>query len=135
MASIEEYINSKDPLTRDAALFLLAYSEEDNRVDYKQTVDTGSDKEWFGLTKDVSAFANTLGGYLVFGVEDKKKVAIGLTREVADILKDSNHLQLKINSSIEPDISTIRSKEFKIEGKIIVGDGIGEEAFDILGAQ
>lgn len=120
MQSIDEYLNSKDPLTREVVLFLIKYDEEDNRVDYKQTLDINSDKEWFGLTKDISAFANTLGGYLVFGVEDKKKETTGLTREVADVLKDSNNLQTKINSLIEPDLSTIRSKEFKINGKIVV---------------
>ena len=120
MANLKDYFNSRDPLTRDAALFLLAYAEEDNRVDYKQTIDIASDKEWLSLTKDISALANTRGGYLIFGVDDQNKKVIGLSKIVENILKDTNNLQLKINSYLEPEISTIRSKAFRIEGQNIV---------------
>lgn len=120
MSNLEHYINSKDPLSRDAALFLVAYSEEDDRVDYKQTVDLDSEKEWLGVTKDISAFANTRGGYLVFGVDDETKKAIGLSRSVQSVLKDANNIQLKINRHLEPDITMIRSKAFRIDGKSIV---------------
>ena len=65
MTNLDDYINSGNPLTRDTALFLVAYAEEDNRVDYKQTVDLDSEKQWLELTKDISALANTRGGYLV----------------------------------------------------------------------
>jgi len=120
MSNLEDYMSSSDPLTREAALFLIQYAEEDDRVDYKQTIDVDSDKEWIGLTKDISAFANTCGGYLVFGVVDNDKSIIGLERKVENVLKDANNLQLKINSYIEPDIKTLRSKAFRIEGKSIV---------------
>lgn len=120
MANLDDYINSGDPLTRDAALFLLAYAEEDDRVDYKQTIDLSSEREWLGLTKDISAFANTRGGYLIFGVNDQNKEVLGLAKEIETVLKDANNLQLKFNSYLEPDISTIRSKAFRIEGKAII---------------
>jgi len=120
MANLDDYINSGDPLSRDAARFLIDYAEEDNRVDYKQTVVIDSEKEWLGLTKDISAFANTHGGYLIFGVSDQNKEVIGLSKKVADILKDVNNLQLKFNKHLEPDISTLRSKAFRFDGKTIV---------------
>ncbi len=120
MDNLDDYINSGDPLSRDAALFLVAYAEEDNRVDYKQTVDLDSEKEWLGLTKDISAFANTRGGYLIFGVNDQDKEVVGLSKKVEAVLKDANNLQLKINRHLEPDISTLRSKACQIGGKTIV---------------
>jgi len=120
MINLDDFLGSDDPLTREAALFLSTYAEEDNRVDYKLTVDLDSDKEWLGLTKDISAFANTRGGYLVFGIEDRNKAVIGLSETVENVLKDSNNLQLKINRHLEPDISTLRSKAFRIKGKMIV---------------
>jgi hypothetical protein len=46
MSNLNNYINGEDPLTRDAALFLVDYKEEDNRVDYKLTIDLASEKEW-----------------------------------------------------------------------------------------
>lgn len=120
MNSPTSCINSNNPLTREIAIFLINYQEEDDRVDYKQTVDVNSEKEWLGLTKDISAFANTHGGYLIFGVEDSDKKIVGLSKQVEDILKDANHLQLKVNRHIEPDITKLRSKAFRIEGKRIV---------------
>ena len=120
MASLDDFIGAADPLTRDAARFLIRYAEEDNRVDYKLTVDPKSEKQWLGLTKDISAFANTLGGYLVFGVDDKSKELVGLSRDVEAILKDAYTLQLKINRHLEPQISTVRSKAFRIDGKSVV---------------
>lgn len=53
MTNLDDFLSSSDPLTKEVALFLLTYAEEDNRVDYKLTVDLDSDKEWLGLTKDI----------------------------------------------------------------------------------
>lgn len=72
MPSPAKCLQSDDPLSRRVAEFLSTYAEEDNFVDYKRTIDITSDKFWLELTKDVSAFANTLGGYLVFGIDDEK---------------------------------------------------------------
>jgi hypothetical protein len=120
MNDIKFYLNSSDPLTSELADFLLCYKEEDAYVDYKQTVDINSEKEWLGLTKDISAFANTSGGYLVFGVEDLEKNVIELSKEVIEYLTDTIKIQDKINRHLEPDIKTIRSKKFIINNKSIV---------------
>ena len=70
MVSVREHLELDDPLTRETAIFLIGYGEEDDRLDYKQAFDPGSEKDWLEITKDVCAFANTFGGYLVFGVRD-----------------------------------------------------------------
>ena len=64
MSSINEFLLSEDHLTREVALFLVSYSEEDDRVDYKQSFDPSSEEDWLEITQDISAFANTLGEYL-----------------------------------------------------------------------
>lgn len=120
MASLKEFIQSKDPLTKDIVEALIAYKEEDDLLDFKQTIDLSSEKEWLGLTKDISAFANTFGGYLVFGVENGDNNIIGLNREVVNILKDASNIQDKINRHLDPPISSLRSKEFIIDSEIIV---------------
>lgn len=120
MENINSLLNLDEPLSKDVAESLISYDEEDDRVDYKTTLDITSNKEWLELTKDMCAFANTYGGYLVFGVSGANNDVIGITREVANILKDSNNIQKKINRNIEPSITTLRSKEFRIENKIVV---------------
>ncbi len=120
MSNVQEHLDNDDPLTRETALFLVEYAEEDDRVDYKQTIESTSEKSLLDITKDISAFANTHGGYLVFGVNDSEKKVVGLSREVADALKDVNYLQQKINRFLEPNIIGLRAKEFKIQGQTIV---------------
>jgi len=68
MSSVQDHLLREDPLTRETAVFLVEYAEEDDRLDYKETMDITSEKHWLELTKDVSTFANTYGGYLLFGV-------------------------------------------------------------------
>jgi hypothetical protein len=94
--------------------------EEDDRLDYKETMDITSEKHWLELTKDVSAFANTYGGYLVFGVDDGEKKVVGLSRTIAEATKDVNNLHQKLNRHLEPHIISLRVKEFKINGLSIV---------------
>ncbi len=101
-------------------MFLVEYAEEDDRVDYKQTIDPTSEKCWLEITKDISAFANTHGGYLIFGINDSEKQIVGLSRKVANTIKDTNNLHQKINRHLEPNIISLRVKEFKIDGLSIV---------------
>lgn len=120
MSSVQDHLLREDPLTRQTAVFLAEYAEEDDRLDYKETMDTTSEKHWLELTKDVSAFANTYGGYLLFGVDDVEKKVVGLYRKVAETIKDVNNLHQKLNRHLEPNIIGLRAKEFKIDGLSIV---------------
>ena len=119
-AGVTQYLNSDDPLTREAALFLVGYKEEDNLVDYKLEFDLRMEKHWLGITKDVSAFANTLGGYLVFGVADQSREAVGLPRKVAEEMENVNNIQQKLNRYLDPELEHVRSKKFRVNGKYIV---------------
>ncbi len=119
MQSTRFFLESDDPLTRDLAVHLSTYDEEDLFVDYKLTMDIDSESAWLELTKDVSAFANTSGGYLFYGSDDNNKSVVGVTRAVANVLKDSNNIQQKINRHLEPEVTGLRSKTFRIEGKTV----------------
>ena len=122
MSGVQTFLDGEDPLTRESAVFLVGYDEEDDRVDYKQDfdIDSGSEKAWLELAKDVSAFANTYGGFLVFGVSDEPKEVVGLARDRVKVLKDTNNLLQKINRFLEPDIVGLRSKEFRFGGSPVV---------------
>ena len=108
-----------DPLTQENAELLCGYKEEDEYVDYKSQFKFSNVKDWLEITKDVTAFANTYGGFLVFGVEDQSKKIIGISDEDANIIADSNNIQQKINRFIEPSINTIRTKKFDVDKRTI----------------
>lgn len=118
--NVRDHLLEKDPLTKETAEFLVKYSEEDDRVDYKQSIDPASEKDWLEITKDISAFANTYGGYIVFGINDSEKKIVGLTKNITDIIKDANNVHQKINRHLEPNIIGLRAKEFKIGDHSIV---------------
>ena len=91
---------------------------ENSNVDFKESVEYTRPKSWL---KSVSAFANSNGGSLLFGVSDNQEL-IGLK----DVVKDSEKISELINSRINPlpryELNTFKEdkKDF-IELKI--GDG------------
>jgi predicted HTH transcriptional regulator len=52
---------------------LLSKADEDLSLQFKREINLFSDKEKTEFAKDVTAFANAEGGYLLFGKEDKKE--------------------------------------------------------------
>ena len=62
-----------DPLSFDNISHLTATREPENaRLDYKELL-TGSPRDSAELAKDVSAMANSTGGYVIIGVRETKK--------------------------------------------------------------
>jgi hypothetical protein len=118
--SIPKFLHSSDPLSDQAANYLLNFREEDVLVDFKLTFNFGNEKDWLELTKDVMAFANAQGGYIVFGVQNETFEPIGLDKAVVTELTDTNKLMQKINRFLEPEISTLRSKSFVRENEYYV---------------
>ena len=55
---------------------------ENSNIDFKEKVEYSKPKSWL---KSVSAFANSNGGIILFGIRDVDKKPIGLN----DIVKDS----------------------------------------------
>ncbi len=121
--TVKDYVNSEDPLSDDSIDYLVRYQEEDVHVDYKETIpqeDWRNEKSWLELTKDFMAFANTKGGYLVFGIDDLSFDVKGLNDEVRDNLSETKKILDKINRYVEPDFTDVRSKEFDDNGQSIV---------------
>ena len=50
-------------------------SYETSKIDFKEKVEIHKSKSWL---KSVSAFANTHGGQLIFGVADNPRTVVGL---------------------------------------------------------
>lgn len=118
-SAIINFINSDDPLSDDALKKLIDHAEEDELVDYKQTfVD---DKEhWLDLVIDVMSFANVIGGYLVFGVQNITWNIVGLDNEVEIILADANDISQRLAPYLDPPIESLRSKSVTYEGRTVV---------------
>jgi len=87
--SVQDCLLRDAPLSRDIAEFLVNYREEDSCVDYKLEIDPTSERGWLELTKDVCAFANTLGGYLVIGVSNSDKSLVGMPPDLVPLLEDA----------------------------------------------
>ena len=117
--TINECIKSDDPLSEDIFECLVTFKEETELIDFKIAFEN-SDKEWLEITKDLLAFTNTFGGYLVFGVKNATFEIIGLPQDQLTLLVDVNKFIQKINKNIDPPITRIRSKQFKNDDKDLV---------------
>ena len=116
LQSVGGFLSADDPLSEQACDFLINYKEEDSRVDFKRDFDPSSDKCWYDMAIDVMAFANTYGGYLVYGVEDKTYRRCGLTATVSDALSDTKVVLEKVSRGVQPRYSEIRTKVKEIDG-------------------
>ncbi|MCW9025462.1 MAG: ATP-binding protein [Gammaproteobacteria bacterium] len=117
--SIKEYIASDNPLSDEASEFLMKYQEEDTLVDFKLSFDN-EEREWLEITKDILAYSNTFGGYLIFGVKDGTFDKVGLVDDALIIVRDANNIIQKVNRFIEPHIQLIRCKQIQEDNKDFV---------------
>jgi hypothetical protein len=119
LTSIKSCLESDDPLSDDVFEFLLNYKEEDDLLDYKSTFETEdwqNNRDWLEITKDIMAFANSEGGYLLFGVRDTDYALLGLSGEIVATLTDTNRVLQQINRFMDPDIKLLRSKQYLKDG-------------------
>ncbi len=117
--SLREIISSSNPLPNDI-LHVLLENEESLWHDFKSTLDFRSNKELLDITKDIIGFANTEGGYLVIGIQNKTHKIIGLSRELVEQFSDMNILLGKTNRYIMPSIININLKTYTADDKNIV---------------
>ncbi|AFL90492.1 putative transcriptional regulator with HTH domain [Terriglobus roseus DSM 18391] len=75
-------------------------SRENTHLEFKESFNMGSADDY---AKTAAAFANTQGGYLVFGVKDQPRQVIGLKSSHFDSL-DAGKLTLALNERFSPEI-------------------------------
>ena len=90
---------------------LSKYIGEGTLYDKKEKLETNKPKSWL---KTVSAFANGIGGALIFGISDKEEI-IGLD----NYKKDSENISELIKTKIEP-LPKVTLKHYLIEDKNII---------------
>lgn len=79
---------------------------EGKTIDYKRATYSSDDESKIELLRDISAFANTLGGFLVIGIIDKKgfpEEIVGI--EVDNVDQEKRRLSQIIQKGLEPSLS------------------------------
>lgn len=84
---------------------------ETSEYDKKQALETKRPKSWL---KSVSAFANTFGGKLIFGISDDGEI-VGL----ADAKRDSEIISETIKTRIDP-IPMFKLDHQKVDNKELI---------------
>ncbi len=79
--------------------------EEDLNLDYK--TDLGSNKE---IAKDIAAFANTMGGTLIYGVTAQDKIPTGFSWLSSDGIEEK--IQNIVRDTIKPQLTGIKVNRF-----------------------
>ncbi len=86
--------------------------DENENLDFKQALPLEHRSQRKELAKDICCFANTGGGYIVIGIEDKTKNRIGIPPGSLDI-----KIILKVGRErITPPVHSIRVTEIEYEG-------------------
>lgn len=92
---------------------------ETSNIDFKVSLEIKKPKSWL---KSVSAFANTKGGIILFGIDDETHTPVG----VEDVAKTTEKISELINSKIEP-LPRYELNCFEENGKdfieLEIGDG------------
>jgi hypothetical protein len=115
--SLAEFVCSPEPLSEDKIEFILNYKSENQYIDFKVSFNTGEQREWLNISKDIYAFANTDGGYIVFGVEDKMFNKIGIEERDYRFLIDPDNIHKKINPYVSPPLISLRTFRKVIDEK------------------
>jgi len=101
----------KKSLTEKQLLKLINRKSESDKHDYKRELDSSKSKDKYEFVKDVAAFSNARGGYIVLGISDDYKT-IGLKKkfELSSILEflesyfgfpiNIDHIHCKINKKM-----------------------------------
>ncbi len=93
-------------ITEDDLLTLIADGVSEGRnIDYKRELPKGKDEDKKEFLADVSSFANTAGGDLIFGIEEEKGLPTNIVGvQVADIDLELRRLDSMLASGISPRI-------------------------------
>ena len=96
----------------DTMPFPLDHYIEASHVDYKERLEEKKPRSWL---KSVSAFANTEGGHLIFGVKNEPREVVGLENPQAVVSRLTELIKVRIDPT-----PRYRVREVEIEGKSFV---------------
>jgi len=109
-------------ITEEELNFLVSEKiSEGKNIDYKLELYSNSPKDKKEFLADITSFANSAGGYLLIGVEEKKGIPIKISG-LKDIDTDHENQWMEnlIRTSIEPRIANIQIQPIYLKNKNIV---------------
>ena len=80
---------------------------EASKADYKEQLEEKKPRSWL---KSVSAFANTHGGHLIFGVKNEPRTVVGLADPQAVISKATELIKARIDPAPRYMVQVSKSK-------------------------
>jgi ATP-dependent DNA helicase RecG len=92
---------------------------EQTTLDYKLSLEERRPKSWL---KSVSAFANTHGGHIIFGVDDKTHAVVGVDNPQYVASKVTELIKARVNPVPRFDVSSIQEGD-RVCIDLNVGDG------------
>jgi hypothetical protein len=119
-SSIKSLLKFDDPLSSEAIQKLINHKEEDLYVDYKEHFDPSEEKHWLGITTDCMAFANIMGGFIVFGIKDSTFKIVGIPEVGVTALTNTNMVMQKLNRYVSPPFSMIRTKSHRMDSGLVI---------------
>lgn len=105
MGNVLDQKRLEDITENDLLLLIESKIAESKTIDYKQELPGTQEKDRKEFLKDISSFANTAGGYLVFGMKEEQGIAVELLG-LGEINPDKIILRFEemIRSGIRPQI-------------------------------
>lgn len=104
-----------DNISYDDLLSLVNAVPEGKTIEYKSELPHEGDSKKIPFLAEISAFANTIGGDLIFGVEEKNGIAVNvLGIKIENLDKEILRLESSIQNGIEPRISNFAIKPIKL---------------------
>lgn len=104
-----------DEIGYDDLVSLVHAVPEGRTIEFKRELPHEGDSKKIPFLAEISAFANTVGGDLIFGIEAKKGVAVSIPGiKLDDLDKEILRLESSIQNGIEPRISDVSSKSIKV---------------------
>lgn len=114
---LSDFVRSSEPLSDDKLSFILNYKGETQAIDFKIAFESSETREWLSITKDIIAFSNTTGGYIVFGIRDTTFEKVGIAERDWHVLVDPDNIQKRINTYVLPPFTHLTSSHVSDEGK------------------
>ena len=110
--------DARDLLSIHALHKCLECRFETENLDFKEAMDISSRRGVVELAKDVMAMANTVGGYVVVGVENSTFRLVGISDEAADTFREGKSVNDKLRCILQDQV-TVQSAVHQVQD----GDG------------
>ncbi|MBC6427988.1 MAG: ATP-binding protein [Cellvibrionales bacterium] len=95
-------------------------ASESVHLEFKRDTYGNADADKKEMLKDITAFANTLGGHSIIGMDEEHGTASALSPLACDVDKELQRLESIARTGVEPAIVGLRMKRIDLEGGSLI---------------